>query len=111
MIMATSNDGKGTGPKPASDAGKLLRNPKTPKKVKDVAASDLRRRRASRRRTVSDRHRPGPATRAANGDPVRRLRQGHHRAAAHDRLGTSLRSLAAELPASVLADLTGISIS
>jgi len=28
--MATSNDGKGTGPKPASDAGKLLRNPKTP---------------------------------------------------------------------------------
>ncbi|MGO9164527.1 MAG: hypothetical protein ACLP7J_28185 [Streptosporangiaceae bacterium] len=34
--MATSNDGKGTGPKPASDAGKLLRNPKTPKKVKDV---------------------------------------------------------------------------
>jgi hypothetical protein len=39
--MATSNDGKGTGPKPASDAGKLLRNPKTPKKDKEVAASDL----------------------------------------------------------------------
>jgi hypothetical protein len=41
VTMATSKDGKGTGPKPASDAGKLLRNPKTPKKVKDVAASDL----------------------------------------------------------------------
>jgi hypothetical protein len=41
MNMATSNDGKGTGPKPASDAGKLLRNPKTPKKDKEVAASDL----------------------------------------------------------------------
>jgi hypothetical protein len=39
--MATSNDGKGTGPKPASDAGKLLRDPKTPKKAKEVAASDL----------------------------------------------------------------------
>lgn len=39
--MAKDNDRKGTGAKPASDAGKLLRNPKTPKKVKDVAASDL----------------------------------------------------------------------
>jgi len=39
--MATSCDRKGTGPKPASDAGKLLRKPKTPKDVKDVAASDL----------------------------------------------------------------------
>ena len=39
--MANSNDGRGTGAKPASNAGKLLRNPKTPKKVKDVAASDL----------------------------------------------------------------------
>jgi len=28
--MAYSNDGRGTGPKPASHAGKLLRNPKTP---------------------------------------------------------------------------------
>lgn len=39
--MANSNGGKGTGRKAASDAGKLLRNPKTPKKVKEVAASDL----------------------------------------------------------------------
>jgi hypothetical protein len=39
--MATNSDHKGTGKKPASDAGKLLRDPKTPKKVKDVAASDL----------------------------------------------------------------------
>ena len=39
--MAANNDRKGTGPKPASNAGQLLRNPKTPKKVKDVAASDL----------------------------------------------------------------------
>jgi hypothetical protein len=39
--MANSNDGGGTGRKPASNAGKLLRDPKTPKKVKDVAASDL----------------------------------------------------------------------
>ena len=34
-----SNGGRGTGRKPAE--GKLLRNPKTPKKVKEVAASDL----------------------------------------------------------------------
>ena len=39
--MANSKNGKGTGAKPASDASKLLRDPKTPKKVKDVAASDL----------------------------------------------------------------------
>jgi len=39
--MATSNNGGGTGRKQASNAGKLLRDPKTPKKVKDVAASDL----------------------------------------------------------------------
>ena len=39
--MANSNGGSGTGRKPASDAGKLLRNPKTPKKVKEVSASDL----------------------------------------------------------------------
>jgi hypothetical protein len=39
--MANSNDGGGTGRKPARNAGKLLRDPKTPKKVKDVAASDL----------------------------------------------------------------------
>jgi hypothetical protein len=39
--MATDSDRKGTGKKPASNAGKLLRDPKTPKKVKDVAASDL----------------------------------------------------------------------
>jgi hypothetical protein len=39
--MANNNGGKGTGRKPASDAGKLLRNPKTPKKVKEVSASDL----------------------------------------------------------------------
>ena len=38
--MATNSDRKGTGKKPASDAGKLLRSPKTPKKVKDVAASN-----------------------------------------------------------------------
>lgn len=31
----------GTNKKPASDAAKLLRNPATPKKVKEVAASDL----------------------------------------------------------------------
>lgn len=31
----------GTGKKPASDAGKLLGKPTTPKKVKEVAASDL----------------------------------------------------------------------
>ena len=39
--MANSDNRKGTGAKPASDAGKLLRKPKTPKNVKDVAASDL----------------------------------------------------------------------
>jgi len=39
--MANSNKRKGTGAKPASDAGKLLDDPKTPKNVKDVAASDL----------------------------------------------------------------------
>jgi hypothetical protein len=39
--MANSNDGEGTGRKSASNAGKLLRDPKTPKKVKDVAARDL----------------------------------------------------------------------
>jgi hypothetical protein len=39
--MANSSGRKGTGPKPASNAGELLRNPKSPKKVKDVAASDL----------------------------------------------------------------------
>jgi len=39
--IAKDNDRKGTGAKPASDAGKLLRQPKTPKKVKEVAASDL----------------------------------------------------------------------
>jgi len=39
--VAKDNDRKGTGAKPASDVGKLPRNPKTPKKVKDVAASDL----------------------------------------------------------------------
>ena len=33
--------GRGTGAKPASNAGKLLRKPKTPKNVKDAAASDL----------------------------------------------------------------------
>jgi hypothetical protein len=37
--MANSSNGKGTGAKPASDAGKLLRKPGTPKNVKDVAAS------------------------------------------------------------------------
>lgn len=31
----------GTSPKDASKAGKLLANPKTPKNVKSVAASDL----------------------------------------------------------------------
>lgn len=41
VSMVNSNDGGGTGRKPASNAGKLLRDPKTPKKVKDVAASDL----------------------------------------------------------------------
>jgi hypothetical protein len=40
-FMATNSDREGTGKKPASNAGKLLRDPKTPKKVKDVAASDL----------------------------------------------------------------------
>jgi hypothetical protein len=30
-----------TGKKPASDAGKILRNPKSTKKDKEVAASDL----------------------------------------------------------------------
>ena len=39
--MANSNDRKGTGAKPASNSGKLLRKPGTPKNVKDVAASDL----------------------------------------------------------------------
>jgi hypothetical protein len=39
--MAAISDRKGTGRKPASNAGELLRNPKTSKKVKDVAASDL----------------------------------------------------------------------
>ena len=41
MADAKASKREGTGRKPASDAGKLLRNPKTPKKVKDVAASDL----------------------------------------------------------------------
>jgi hypothetical protein len=42
VIMATGKPrGSGTGRKPASDAGKLLGNPKTPAKVKEVAASDL----------------------------------------------------------------------
>jgi hypothetical protein len=39
--MANSSGRKGTGKKPASNAGKLLRKPKTPPDVKDVAASDL----------------------------------------------------------------------
>ncbi len=30
-----------TGKKPAHDAAELLKNPRTPKKVKEVAASDL----------------------------------------------------------------------
>jgi hypothetical protein len=30
-----------TGKKPASDSGRLLGNPKTPKKVKEISASDL----------------------------------------------------------------------
>jgi hypothetical protein len=30
-----------TGKKPASNSGKLLGNPKTPKVVKDIAGSDL----------------------------------------------------------------------
>jgi hypothetical protein len=38
--MADS-DRKGTGKKPASDAGKLLSDPESPEDVKDVAASDL----------------------------------------------------------------------
>lgn len=41
MAKAKTSDREGTGQKPASDAGKLLRDPKTPKKVKEVAASDL----------------------------------------------------------------------
>ena len=41
MAKAKSGDREGTGPKPASDAGELLRNPETPEDVKDVAASDL----------------------------------------------------------------------
>jgi hypothetical protein len=39
--MGNDSSRKGTGAKPASNAGKLLRQPKTPKNVKDVAASDL----------------------------------------------------------------------
>jgi len=34
-------DQKGTGPEPASNAGRLLGDPKSPEDVKDVAASDL----------------------------------------------------------------------
>jgi hypothetical protein len=34
-------DQKGTGPEPASNAGRLLRDPDSPEDVKDVAASDL----------------------------------------------------------------------
>jgi hypothetical protein len=41
MAKAKASGRKGTGPKPASDAGELLRDPKTPRGVKDVAASDL----------------------------------------------------------------------
>jgi hypothetical protein len=41
MAKAKTKDHEGTGPKPASDAGELLRDPKTPKDVKEVAASDL----------------------------------------------------------------------
>ena len=41
MAKAKTSDRKGTVRKPASDAGELLRDPKTPKDVKDVAASDL----------------------------------------------------------------------
>lgn len=36
-----SNERKVTGPEAASKAGKLLADPKTPRKVKSVAASDL----------------------------------------------------------------------
>ncbi len=41
MADGKTSGRKGTGRKPASDAGELLRDPKTPKDVKDVAASDL----------------------------------------------------------------------
>jgi hypothetical protein len=34
-------DQKGTGPEPASNAGRLLGDPESPEDVKDVAASDL----------------------------------------------------------------------
>jgi hypothetical protein len=36
-----------TGKKPASDAGKILRNPRSPPKQKEVAASDLAQRRGA----------------------------------------------------------------
>jgi hypothetical protein len=38
--MADENQ-KGTGPRPASNAGRLLEDPESPEDVKDVAASDL----------------------------------------------------------------------
>jgi hypothetical protein len=46
-----------TGKKPASDAGKLLGNPKTPKSVKDVAGSDLSQ--APRKAQPGNKTRPG----------------------------------------------------
>jgi len=36
-----------TGKKPASEAGKILRNPKSTKKEKEVAASDLAQRKSA----------------------------------------------------------------
>jgi hypothetical protein len=36
-----------TGKKPASDAGRILRDPKSTKKQKEVAASDLAQRRGA----------------------------------------------------------------
>jgi hypothetical protein len=41
LRQQSERDRKGTGKKPASDAGKLLNDPESPEDVKDVAASDL----------------------------------------------------------------------
>ena len=48
-IMAKKNQ-KQTSPKVASKAAKLLSNPKTPKEVKSVAASDLAQTRAHKKK-------------------------------------------------------------
>jgi hypothetical protein len=46
-----------TGKKPASDAGRILRDPKSSRKQKEVAASDLAQRKGERDRKTKKEHR------------------------------------------------------